>query len=77
MSAEPVFRLEGITVAHGPRVVLELPRFEVLPGESLCLVGPPGAGKSTLLRLLAGLTSPTTGCVWLRNERLVNPRHWP
>ena len=35
--------------------------FEVAPGEALGIIGPNGAGKSTLLKLLAGITSPTTG----------------
>jgi NitT/TauT family transport system ATP-binding protein len=30
-------------------------------GEFLAIVGPSGCGKSTLLRLIAGLTSPTSG----------------
>jgi len=68
-----VYRLDGVTQAHGTRTVLDLPRFEVARGEVLCLVGPPGAGKSTLLRLLAALDAPTSGQVWFEGERL-DPR---
>jgi lipopolysaccharide transport system ATP-binding protein len=35
--------------------------FEVFPGEVVGIVGPNGAGKSTLLKILARITSPTTG----------------
>src|SRR3954468_18548155 len=35
--------------------------FEVYPGEVVGIVGPNGAGKSTLLKILARITSPTTG----------------
>ena len=35
--------------------------FELQRGESLALIGPNGAGKTTILKLLAGITTPTSG----------------
>jgi erythritol transport system ATP-binding protein len=37
--------------------------FEVLPGQVHVLVGENGAGKSTLMRILAGIDTPSSGCV--------------
>jgi lipopolysaccharide transport system ATP-binding protein len=35
--------------------------LDIMPGESLGLVGENGAGKSTLLKIIAGVVQPTTG----------------
>lgn len=35
--------------------------LEIKKGQSVGIIGPNGSGKSTLLKILAGITSPTTG----------------
>lgn len=49
---------------------LEPTSLTVQEGEWLVLMGPSGAGKSTLLRLVAGLETPSSGEILLRNREI-------
>src|ERR1700761_4340647 len=63
-------RLEGVckTFANGT-IALTGVNLEVRRGEFLSLLGPSGCGKSTILRLLAGVTSSSTGWInWSETE---------
>ncbi|HAV77584.1 MAG TPA: ABC transporter ATP-binding protein, partial [Anaerolineae bacterium] len=42
--------------------------FNLEKGQSLALVGPNGAGKSTILKLLAKITTPTSGTVTVNGQ---------
>jgi len=42
--------------------------FQVMPGESLAVVGKNGAGKSTLLKILSGITPPSSGRIVCRGR---------
>jgi putative spermidine/putrescine transport system ATP-binding protein len=57
----------------GAKNVLDDFALEVRGGELVTFLGPSGCGKSTALNLLAGLLPPTTGEIWLDDERL-DPR---
>lgn len=39
--------------------------FEIKKGETVGIVGPNGSGKSTLLKLLAEITEPSEGDIWI------------
>ncbi|CAN5264557.1 ABC transporter ATP-binding protein [soil metagenome] len=57
--------LRGISKQFGSTQVLDRLDLEVADGEFLVLLGPSGCGKTTLLRILAGLTAPTSGRVFI------------
>lgn len=54
--------------ALGGYTALQALDFEVLPGQSLGIVGLNGAGKSTLLQLAANTLTPSSGSVHIRGR---------
>ncbi|MGJ7036401.1 energy-coupling factor ABC transporter ATP-binding protein [Anoxybacillus eryuanensis] len=44
--------------------------FSVQKGECIGIIGANGAGKSTLLKLLVGLYTPQSGCIFIDNMRM-------
>ncbi len=64
-SSQPLLEVHDLTMIYpngsGGLRALDKVCFEVQDKEFVCLVGPSGSGKTTLLRLIAGLTSPTSG----------------
>jgi ABC-type multidrug transport system fused ATPase/permease subunit len=65
-------RAEAVVYAFEGIRVLDEVTFEVLPNESVALVGRTGVGKSTLAQLLVRLDDPTSGEILLGG---VNLRH--
>ncbi len=69
----PVIHIEGLEIGYrdksGSSVQL-LPPIELAlyEGDFIALMGPNGAGKSTLLRTLAGMHSPLSGKIFLKNK---------
>ncbi len=64
-----LLRAEGLTVRFGGRTLFDRLDVEVSAGERLVVRGPSGSGKTTLLRVLAGLSRPDAGSLWLGADR--------
>jgi spermidine/putrescine ABC transporter ATP-binding subunit len=58
-------RLSHITHHFSAFKALDDVSLDVWPGEFVTLLGQSGSGKSTLLRIIAGLTTPTEGRVFI------------
>ena len=50
----PIIQVQGVTKTFDGRTVLDGVRLDVMPGETLVILGGSGSGKSTLLRLMIG-----------------------
>jgi len=66
--------VEGVNHSYGTGKikvpVLHQISLHIAKGEFVALCGTSGSGKSTLLNLLAGLTKPDEGSVWLNGEEI-------
>jgi phospholipid/cholesterol/gamma-HCH transport system ATP-binding protein len=67
---EPVISLRNLRVSYGEREILHGISFDVMPGETLVILGGSGSGKSTLLRTLVGLEKPSAGEIWIKGRDL-------
>src|ERR671914_510207 len=72
--AEPSLklRIRGVRKTYGPVVALDDTDLDLREGEFLTLLGPSGSGKTTLLMMVAGLTAPDRGEIWI-DGKLASP----
>ncbi|HYS66865.1 MAG TPA: ABC transporter ATP-binding protein [Paraburkholderia sp.] len=68
MSAAAI-SVRGVGKQFGALQVLDRVEFDVAAGETVALLGTSGCGKSTLLNIVAGLTDPDHGELWLDGRR--------
>ncbi|MGH6947304.1 MAG: ABC transporter ATP-binding protein [Kiloniellales bacterium] len=66
----PILELVGVTKQFGGLTAVDHIDLKIFDGEFFTIVGPSGSGKTTLLRMLAGMESPTSGDIMLRNKRI-------
>jgi ABC-type branched-subunit amino acid transport system ATPase component len=66
--AEPVLRLEGLTMRFGGLVALHQVTFAIEPQQIFGLIGPNGAGKTTCFNAITGVYRPTAGTIYFCGE---------
>ena len=67
----PAFvRFQGIEKRFGRVVAVKKMDLEIPEGSFVTLLGPSGCGKTTLLRMLAGLETPTSGDIFVKENRI-------
>ena len=68
-SSKPLVELKNISKAFGSKVILEGANLQIYSGEAVGVIGPSGTGKSTILRIIAGLTAPDAGEVYIHGQK--------
>lgn len=61
-----LLRFDAVSLAFGSRPLLDQVDLSIGERERVCIVGRNGEGKSSLLRLVAGVTPPDDGAVWVK-----------
>jgi heme exporter protein A len=72
VTAVAAIEIRNLTKSFGSHVALRDVDLAVAEGEFLTMVGPNGAGKTTLIRILATLSRPTSGEVWVDGWNLAD-----
>jgi phospholipid/cholesterol/gamma-HCH transport system ATP-binding protein len=65
---QPYIQFEDVSKAFGDNVVLDRVSFDVLPGETVCILGRSGVGKSVALQHIMGFLKPDSGRVIVAGE---------
>ncbi len=60
-----MIKVRNLVKAFGTRVVLRNISFDIAPGEFITLLGVNGAGKTTLMSMVATLSKPTAGTIFI------------
>jgi ABC-2 type transport system ATP-binding protein len=67
-----VLQVRDLTMAYGPKVVVDGVSFEMRSSEIFGLLGPNGAGKTTTLSAIEGLRKPRSGTVLVNGVDVVS-----
>src|SRR5687767_3743905 len=72
--AEPLLRVDGLTLRFGGVTALNGVSFDVLPGELFAVIGPNGAGKTSIFNCLNGVYRPREGSIRLDGQPVLGKR---
>lgn len=65
---QPIIEIVDLVTTYGQRRILDGINLQIMPGETMTILGRSGCGKSTLLRHLIGLSRPTRGRIFIKGQ---------
>jgi phospholipid/cholesterol/gamma-HCH transport system ATP-binding protein len=65
---QPIIEIVDLVTTYGQRRILDGINLQIMPGETMTILGRSGCGKSTLLRHLIGLSRPTRGKIFIKGQ---------
>jgi phospholipid/cholesterol/gamma-HCH transport system ATP-binding protein len=68
----PYIEFREVSKAFGDKAVLDRVSFDVMPGETVCILGRSGVGKSVSLQILMGFLKPDSGRVIVAGEDITD-----
>ena len=69
---DPYIEFREVSKAFGDNVVLDRVSFDVLPGETVCILGRSGVGKSVSLHHIMGFLKPDSGRVIVAGQDITD-----
>jgi phospholipid/cholesterol/gamma-HCH transport system ATP-binding protein len=74
MTGTPKIRMRDVHKGFGPKVVLDGVDLDVMPGESVVIIGGSGSGKSVTLKCILGLLRPERGSIQIDGQEMSDLR---
>jgi phospholipid/cholesterol/gamma-HCH transport system ATP-binding protein len=71
-ASRPYIEFREVSKAFGEKPVLDRVSFEVMPGQTVCILGRSGVGKSVSLQILMGFLKADSGTVIAAGEDVTN-----